>query len=117
MPTHANRNPILAAVLAVCAHQRIAAGVCRDGSAVARIDVVLAVLDAMAQTCADLTSARYVTIAAEREAARETRHYAEVHDLAARGALVGDAYGDALKAVRERFVQYHAAVAALSEAE
>jgi len=115
MTTHPNRNPLLAAVLTECAQQRIAAGVSRDGSAVARIDVVIAVLDAMAKTCADLTSSRYLMIAAEREAARETRHYAEVHDLAARGVLVGDAYGDALKAVRERFERHREAVAALSE--
>jgi hypothetical protein len=113
--THPNRNQILAAVLATCLTQRLAAGMSRDGSAVARIDVVIAVLDAMAKTCSDLTSSRYLMIAAERDAARETRHYAVVHDRAARGELVGAEYGEVLKSVRERFGHHHAAVAALPE--
>ena len=115
MTNHPNRNPILAAVLSACATQRVAAGMSRDGSAVAQIDTVIAVLDAMAKTCPDLTSSRYLMIAHEREAARETRHYAHVHDQAARGELVGAEYGEALKSVRERFARHHAAVAALPE--
>ena len=36
--SHPNRNPILAAVLAACERERIAAGVRRDGCALAHID-------------------------------------------------------------------------------
>jgi hypothetical protein len=69
---------------------------------VAHITPVIAVLDAMARTCADLSSARYLMIARERDAARTTLAFAAVHDRAARGDLVGQDYDDALAALRER---------------
>ena len=90
--SHPNRNPILAAVLAACERERIAAGVRRDGCALAHMTPVLAVLDAMARTCPDLSSARYLRIAAARDEARATKQYAEVHDRHAHGEIDIDRY-------------------------
>lgn len=100
MAAHPNRNPLLAAVLSACESERIAAGMRRDGCGVAHITPVLAILDAMAATCPDLTSSRYLMIAEERDAARITRRYAQVHDRAARGDLGGADYRIALESVR-----------------
>ena len=86
------------AILAACDAGRIEAGLCRDGTGVARVTPILNMLDALAKTCRDLSSARYLRIAEARDKARVTRLYCEIHDKAARGELTGADYVAALRA-------------------
>lgn len=99
MVNHANRSS-LSTLLDACRAERIEAGTRRDGTAVARVTVVINILNAMAFACRDLSSARYLRIDAEREAARAAKAFAEVHDRAARGELAGAEYEAALAALR-----------------
>ncbi len=100
MTNHSNRSS-LRAVFAACEADRIAAGCRRDGCGVIHITPVLNVLDALAATCDDLSTPRYIQIAGEREKARITRMFCEIHDRAARGELVGPDYDAALAAARD----------------
>jgi hypothetical protein len=99
MANHPNRST-LSAVLASCKADRIEAGTHRDGSGVAHITPVINTLNALADTCRDLSSRRFLSISAERDAARLCRRFCAIHDQAARGELVGVAYDDALATAR-----------------
>ena len=107
MTNHPNRSS-LSVILAFCEADRIAAGVRRDGCGVAHILPVINVLDALAKTCADLSSPRYLKIAGERDKARVTKMFCEVHDKAARGELAGPDYNEALAAVRAAVAKFAA---------
>jgi hypothetical protein len=99
MANHPNRST-LSTILATCAQERIEAGARRDGAAVAHITPILNLLDALAASCADLSSDRFLRISAERDKVRTALRFCEVHDQAARGELIGAAYADALAALR-----------------
>jgi hypothetical protein len=87
-------------MLAACEADRIQAGADRDGTGTARINVVLNMLDALARTCRDLSSDRFLSISAERDKARTTKRLCVIHDRAARGELTGDDYDKALAPFR-----------------
>jgi hypothetical protein len=65
------------------------------------IDPLIAVLAEVGMGCVDLASPDYLALSAERDRCRSVRRFCEVHDRAARGELVGRAYGDALARLRE----------------
>jgi hypothetical protein len=111
MTNHPNRSS-LPAILAACEADRIEAGTRRDGCGVAHIRPVLNVLDALAKTCRDLSSPRFLRIAGERDKARLTLMFCEVHDKAARGELPGADYDAALAASRAAAEKFTAAASA-----
>ena len=99
MTNHSNRSS-LPTILAACEADRIAAGSRRDGCGVAHITPVLNILEALASTCRDLSTPRYLRIAGERDKARTTRRFCVIHDMAARGELTSAAYDASLAAAR-----------------
>ena len=99
MTIHPNRSP-LNIILAALRTQRIEAGTRRDGTATAKIEVVLAVLEAIYEPITDLASARAQRISSERDLARACRQFCLIHDRAARGEIDGTAYDAALTALR-----------------
>lgn len=79
------------------------AGTRRDGTATARVETALTVLDAIYRDFDDLSSRRAGIVSAVRDKARVCRQYCLVHDMAARHEIDDTAYGLQLAELRSRY--------------
>lgn len=82
--------------------QRIIAGTSRDGTAAARIDVLMAVIDAHLVAFPDLSDRRRFLLDTERDNLRVARGFCMIHDREARGDISHIESGFAMAALRER---------------